>query len=710
MPDRDEKIFVVDDSPKAPEFFGTQNLQGAYIPIFEDESRVTFKSVSDKLSRLTPEDNIKLVLVNAHFGKNNRWRFQGINLVWSMRGCAKDGNAIGKHNPHLLTIPVIIYSILHRKYLEAHSIHEFGQSIFNVPYRPGELCKPLFLITDKSVLQKQLNQSVSKLVKNSQISLQEDVRLNTHPTRRKFAIEAFIREYRHEKRSELHQLMAKPERQVWEKIENGFNSALGKAQAHALDGEDLLKDEECKIRPLIQGMEEDINSHELEKVRKAVEELNVELEAIIDTSGSFTTYTMFRGRSGKKIRLHVLIIEDDPETGEYYKSYLKSVSDPLFNFSPEFISHDWEKGTLDILTKNIQRNSNVIIILDLILDRWRDAGLNILKRVKSDDKFKNVKVMIITARNDVQSQALSYGADYYLTKPVAGESMIKEVKRLYYEHTVALIPNNMTQESVLSLLRPGLQLSKSNVDQFRLFVEKWFAQRKIKVVNLPPIHEDNIDQTLLQIDDCNADLVILDCLSLEKDKCFSTQTEISLFKRIKTQTLSKPPIFVLLPTGSLKNKLIFDDLYSYFGIGVDEIKIGPYFDYRLMRDIAKGFKSGGLTQLNIRYTLILQTTYQDTIQGKEVEIVIPANELEEYRLRIALYFRGSTISKPEGDYYSDEEKRIIADKNFKIEILTRYRPAQKAFLIHLLREFKHRYKQEVMFLQDERISNLVVSD
>lgn len=70
------------------------------------------------------------------------------------------------------------------------------------------------------------------------------------------------------------------------------------------------------------------------------------------------------------------------------------------------------------------------IVLDVMMPRL--DGYETVKRLKSDAKFANVPVVIVTALNDVANQvkAIEAGADDFLSKPIEDKLLIAKVKLL----------------------------------------------------------------------------------------------------------------------------------------------------------------------------------------------------------------------------------------------------------------------------------------
>lgn len=70
--------------------------------------------------------------------------------------------------------------------------------------------------------------------------------------------------------------------------------------------------------------------------------------------------------------------------------------------------------------------------IGLVLLDWNMPGidgLEVLKRIKADDRFADIPVMMVTTESERENilKAIMHGADAYLTKPFAVEDLITKV-------------------------------------------------------------------------------------------------------------------------------------------------------------------------------------------------------------------------------------------------------------------------------------------
>ena len=113
----------------------------------------------------------------------------------------------------------------------------------------------------------------------------------------------------------------------------------------------------------------------------------------------------------------IFIVEDDENIGSMLE-YALLTSDfevELFENSKEF----WKKLQLEIPS---------IVLLDIMLPQ--EDGISILNNLKKTDKFKNIPVIMITAKSSEYDKiiGLDIGADDYITKPFSILEVISRIK------------------------------------------------------------------------------------------------------------------------------------------------------------------------------------------------------------------------------------------------------------------------------------------
>ncbi len=119
----------------------------------------------------------------------------------------------------------------------------------------------------------------------------------------------------------------------------------------------------------------------------------------------------------QKNQKHIVVVDDEPDIIELVNIHLTKNGYRVRSF---------ENGTTAM--EYLKTNLPDLIILDLMLP---DAdGLEICKTLKKEDRFKNVPVIMLTARTDEIDRVLGLeiGADDYITKPFSPRELVARVK------------------------------------------------------------------------------------------------------------------------------------------------------------------------------------------------------------------------------------------------------------------------------------------
>ncbi|MFH1461152.1 MAG: response regulator [Patescibacteria group bacterium] len=119
----------------------------------------------------------------------------------------------------------------------------------------------------------------------------------------------------------------------------------------------------------------------------------------------------------------IIIIEDDPFLSEMYAAKFTQSG-----FEVE-VAIDGKEGLIKI--KDSQPD---LILLDIVLPKM--DGFEVLKKLKEDEKLKNIPVVLLTnlgQKNEVE-KGLALGADEYIIKahftPTAVVTRVKEILKM----------------------------------------------------------------------------------------------------------------------------------------------------------------------------------------------------------------------------------------------------------------------------------------
>ena len=130
---------------------------------------------------------------------------------------------------------------------------------------------------------------------------------------------------------------------------------------------------------------------------------------------------------------HILVVEDEPDIN-------KTVSYNLANEGFHPVS------ALNLKEADVQLSSNNIslIILDLMLPDG--SGLDFCKTLKSSNIYKNIPIIIVTAKGDEVDKVVGFelGADDYVTKPFSVRELMLRIKAILKRNTQERNSNSST--------------------------------------------------------------------------------------------------------------------------------------------------------------------------------------------------------------------------------------------------------------------------
>lgn len=71
----------------------------------------------------------------------------------------------------------------------------------------------------------------------------------------------------------------------------------------------------------------------------------------------------------------------------------------------------------------------------IILDLWMPvlSGYDITKMLRSDNRFNNIPILILSASRNEREKALKTGANHFMAKPFDIEEMVKSVNNLIFK-------------------------------------------------------------------------------------------------------------------------------------------------------------------------------------------------------------------------------------------------------------------------------------
>lgn len=116
----------------------------------------------------------------------------------------------------------------------------------------------------------------------------------------------------------------------------------------------------------------------------------------------------------------VFVCEDEPAIAKLIK--LRLSADGIKDIT---IFDNGEK-----LSEHIKNEVPDLLLLDIMIPGL--DGMSVLKNLKSDDKTKNIKIIMLTALSKESDivKCLDNGADDYITKPFSPAELSSRVKKI----------------------------------------------------------------------------------------------------------------------------------------------------------------------------------------------------------------------------------------------------------------------------------------
>ncbi len=132
-----------------------------------------------------------------------------------------------------------------------------------------------------------------------------------------------------------------------------------------------------------------------------------------------------------KEEVEILLVEDNPTDVELTLRALKknNLSNKVHVVTDGAEALDYLFATGDYKEREINKRPKVVL-LDLKLPKV--DGLEVLKKLKSDERTKNIPVVVLTSSKEEQDRIESYklGVNSYIVKPVDFEQFTKSVQGL----------------------------------------------------------------------------------------------------------------------------------------------------------------------------------------------------------------------------------------------------------------------------------------
>jgi CheY-like chemotaxis protein len=128
--------------------------------------------------------------------------------------------------------------------------------------------------------------------------------------------------------------------------------------------------------------------------------------------------------------LKILMAEDDEGHAELILEQLRSagVSNEIIIFRDG--QELWEYLTAEGRRISPHDGHGFLLLLDIVMPRL--DGLEVLRRIKTDEQWRNLPIIMLTTTNDPREMESCYilGCDCYITKPMQYERFIEALEKL----------------------------------------------------------------------------------------------------------------------------------------------------------------------------------------------------------------------------------------------------------------------------------------
>jgi len=127
--------------------------------------------------------------------------------------------------------------------------------------------------------------------------------------------------------------------------------------------------------------------------------------------------------------------------------------------------------------KRLEAYGADIALLDIMMPD--EDGFHLAARMKQDDRFKNIPIIFISAKNaknDVM-EGMKAGGNDYIIKPIDGDVLIEKIKNVLYQTTIKIINEKFEKNRKLIFIKTG---------KFRILFHSLGKAKKEDLLKLVP--------------------------------------------------------------------------------------------------------------------------------------------------------------------------------------------------------------------------------
>ena len=105
--------------------------------------------------------------------------------------------------------------------------------------------------------------------------------------------------------------------------------------------------------------------------------------------------------------------------------------------------------------KRLESYGADIVLLDIMMPD--EDGFHLAARMKADERFKNIPIIFISAKNaknDVM-EGMKAGGNDYIIKPIDGDILVEKIKNVLYQNSIKVINEKYEKDRKLIFLKTG---------------------------------------------------------------------------------------------------------------------------------------------------------------------------------------------------------------------------------------------------------------
>jgi len=105
--------------------------------------------------------------------------------------------------------------------------------------------------------------------------------------------------------------------------------------------------------------------------------------------------------------------------------------------------------------KRLESYGADIALLDIMMPD--EDGFHLAARMKADERFKNIPIIFISAKNAKNDvlEGMKAGGNDYIIKPIDGDILVEKIKNVLYQNSIKVINEKYEKDRKLIFLKTG---------------------------------------------------------------------------------------------------------------------------------------------------------------------------------------------------------------------------------------------------------------